>query len=275
MRAYAAVLDAYPMGDSLTDLQGVLPDHAELAATTYERLDEPSPAKLLQLTRLRTARDRVVLCRRLPLDTGETLTWSYTNLPASFTTGVGSTATRQDVEHASLPGPADEVFTAQVDKYFGTKLTGTGSREITIPVTAEVETIARRCRLANALTASRTGAPDAGPVTTKQCSRCTCSCCHRRRSREHPSVSRRSTSSSPRGCRCRSGGGPCRRKRGTPTACPRRGQGSCRRDSPLLLAACSRATMTRGIGGSAQLFRLSHRTVWLSSQWGGRVRWIP
>ena len=55
MRAYAAVLDAYPMGDSLTDLQGVLPDHAELAATTYERLDEPSPAKLLQLTRLRTA----------------------------------------------------------------------------------------------------------------------------------------------------------------------------------------------------------------------------
>ena len=55
VRAYMTVLDAYLVGGSLADLQEVLPDHAELAETTYARLGDPSPAKLLQVTRLRNA----------------------------------------------------------------------------------------------------------------------------------------------------------------------------------------------------------------------------
>jgi len=49
------MLDSYLAGGSLADLQEVLPDHAELADTTYARLGDPSLDKLLQVTRLRNA----------------------------------------------------------------------------------------------------------------------------------------------------------------------------------------------------------------------------
>ncbi|MFC1525613.1 hypothetical protein ACFL6X_02260 [Candidatus Latescibacterota bacterium] len=55
VRAYATTLDAYLVGGSLADLQEVLPDHAELAVTTYARLGDPTLDKLLQVTRLRNA----------------------------------------------------------------------------------------------------------------------------------------------------------------------------------------------------------------------------
>lgn len=55
VRAYATMLDAYLVGGPLADLQEVLPNHAELAETTYARLGDPSPDKLLQVARLRNA----------------------------------------------------------------------------------------------------------------------------------------------------------------------------------------------------------------------------
>ena len=55
VRVYMTILDSYLVGGRLAELQELLPNHAGLAETIYHRLGDPSPAKRLQVTRLRNA----------------------------------------------------------------------------------------------------------------------------------------------------------------------------------------------------------------------------
>jgi len=55
VRAYMTILDSYLVGGHLSELREVLPDNPELAEKVYNWLGNPSPAKRLQVTRLRNA----------------------------------------------------------------------------------------------------------------------------------------------------------------------------------------------------------------------------